>query len=52
MPKRNQTIEELIKKSTEIKSELDKTPLEDTQRFTSLLKTLLKFHQDMENIRL
>lgn len=46
-----QKINELIKKSTEVKIELDKTPLEDEKRFISLLKSLLKFHQELDKIR-
>jgi hypothetical protein len=39
----NTTLEELIKKSNEVKIELDKTPFEDEKKLISLLRKLLVY---------
>ncbi|WP_175596743.1 hypothetical protein [Bacillus sp. MRMR6] len=43
-------LEELIKKSKEVKCELDQTPFEDEKKFGSLLKRLLLVHEAMNKL--
>ena len=48
--KMKKNIDELIKKSNELKKELDQTPYEDEKKFTTLLRSLLKIHNDLDEI--
>ncbi|EWG12143.1 hypothetical protein [Cytobacillus firmus] len=47
-----QKFEELVKKSNELKRELDVTPFEDKQKFMSLLKKLMTVHKNLDQLTL
>jgi hypothetical protein len=47
-----QKIEELVKKSNELKRELDLTPFEDKQKFMCLLKKLINVHKNLDQVTL
>ncbi|GLB59049.1 hypothetical protein [Cytobacillus sp. NCCP-133] len=47
-----QKFEELVKKSNELKRELDLTPFEEKKRFMSLLKKLMNVHQNLDQLTL
>ncbi len=47
-----QKYEELVKKSNELKRELDSTPFEDKKKFMSLLKKLMTTHQNLDQLSL
>jgi thymidylate synthase ThyX len=47
-----QKFDELVKKSNELKKELDVTPFEDKQKFMSLLKKLMTVHKNLDQLTL
>ncbi|MBX9971513.1 hypothetical protein [Cytobacillus firmus] len=47
-----QKFDELVKKSNELKKELDVTPFEDKQKFMSLLKKLITVHKNLDQLTL
>ncbi|KON86126.1 hypothetical protein AF332_04355 [Sporosarcina globispora] len=47
-----QKFDELVKKSNELKKELDVTPFEDKQKFLSLLKKLMTVHKNLDQLPL
>ncbi|MDF2037875.1 hypothetical protein LIT38_25375 [Bacillus sp. CMF12] len=47
-----QKFDELVKKSNELKKELDVTPFEDKQKFMSLLKKLMTVHKSLDQLTL
>ncbi|WP_436374130.1 hypothetical protein [Cytobacillus sp. BC1816] len=47
-----QKFDELVKKSNELKKELDITPFEDKQKFMSLLKKLMTVHKNLDQLTL
>ncbi|MEK3857520.1 hypothetical protein [Cytobacillus sp. FSL H8-0458] len=47
-----QKFDELVKKSNELKRELDVTPFEDKQKFMSLLKKLMTVHKNLDQLTL
>ncbi|MBT2688618.1 hypothetical protein J7I93_10515 [Bacillus sp. ISL-47] len=47
-----QKIEDLVKKSNELKRELDLTPFEDKKKFMSLLKKLMSVHKNLDQLTL
>ncbi|WP_264739843.1 hypothetical protein [Cytobacillus firmus] len=47
-----QKFDELVKKSNELKKELDVTPFEDKQKFLSLLKKLMTVHKNLDQLTL
>jgi hypothetical protein len=45
-----ENIDELIKRSNEVKIELDNTPYEDEKKFIRLLRRLIKVHKDLNEM--